>query len=155
MKVKAAFSKKISTKVNLGHFLRCHFIFEHDQSSGINYIKDFRISTLSWEQSRPEYQYRISGNIWQKTFHPTKTASVLSAMNKTFFVISYQHFKTHEHLVSIDFSSSAFSFYDHFNRQFTYAVSLLFKAARCVWVKRFCSSKLPPWKHFICHYTVL
>ena len=47
MKVKPTFSKKISTKVNFGHFLRCHFIFEHEQISDINYIKDFRISTLS------------------------------------------------------------------------------------------------------------
>ena len=37
---------------------------------------------------------------------------------------SYRGLETHNHLVSIGFSCSCFSFYEHFNRQFTYAVFL-------------------------------
>ena len=41
-----------------------------------------------------------------------------------FFFISYRHHKTQKHSVSIDLSCFIFSFYEHFNRQFTYAVFL-------------------------------
>ena len=34
------------------------------------------------------------------------------------------------------------SFYEHFNTQFTYAISFMFKTIRFVLVKRFCASAL-------------
>ena len=40
--------------------------------------------------------------------------------------------KTQKPLVCIGLSCSGFSFYEDFNRQFTYAVFLIFKTGRCV-----------------------
>ena len=47
---------------------------------------------------------------------------------------------------------SGFSSYDHFNRQFIYAVFFILKTVRCVWVKRFCTTNMlffcPAWDNF-------
>ena len=41
-----------------------------------------------------------------------------------FFFISYQRLKTKKYSVRVSLSYSGFSFYEHFNRQFSYAVVL-------------------------------
>ena len=48
--------------------------------------------------------------------------------------------KTQKYSVRIGLSYSGFSFYKHFNRQFTYPVFFIFKTVRCVIVKRFCTN---------------
>ena len=73
--------------------------------------------------------------------------------------------KTDEHSVIIGLLCSAFSFCEHLNRQFTYAVFSLFKTVICFWMKRFytntslflllCLGQLPLWRLFICHYIPL
>ena len=63
------------------------------------------------------------------------TTDTIVSCEVNFFFISCRRFKTHKHLVSIDFSCSGF-FYGHFNRQFTYAVFFIFRFISCVLVKR-------------------
>ena len=43
------------------------------------------------------------------------------------YFLSYGRLKTQNHSMSKGFSSSGFSFHEHFNRQFTYAVFLYSK----------------------------
>ena len=45
-------------------------------------------------------------------------------------------------MVSIGLSYFGFSFYEHFNKQFTYEVFFIFKTIRCVWAKRFYAKTL-------------
>ena len=68
---------------------------------------------------------------------------------------------------NIGLSFTGFSVYEHFKRQFAYAVFFVFKTVRCVWVKIFFTTNtLFAWgsflficilyaKHFICHYTAI
>ena len=52
-------------------------------------------------------------------------------------VISYRHLKTQKHSVRIGLPCSGFSFYEHCNREFTYAVFFILKTVKCVSVNRF------------------
>ena len=44
--------------------------------------------------------------------------------------ISFERLKTQKHLVSIGLAFSGFTFYEHFNKQFTYAVFFIFKTIK-------------------------
>ena len=116
---------------------------------------------LSFSTVRPEYLHGTLHNVWHWiTYHKnfsTKDSVVWHEFK--YIYISYQHLKTQKHSVCLGLSCSGFSFNEHFNRQFTYAVFYIFKTGRCVWVKRFytntllfflpCLGQFLLWKHFI------
>ena len=57
----------------------------------------------------------------------------LSGVKLKNIFISYRHVKSNKHFVSIGFSCSCFSFYEHFNRHRHF---FIFTTVICVWVKR-------------------
>ena len=95
-----------------------------------------------------------SSYVRQKLHHNGRSCPAWS-----YFFTIYRRLKTQMHLVS-----NGFSFYEHFHRQFTYAVFLIIKITIWVWEKHFipilCRFFLPClgqllWKHFICYYVAL
>ena len=78
----------------------------------------------------------------------TTNAIVWHEVKKT---ISYRRLEPQKYLVSIGLPCSGFPFYGHFNRQFTYAVFVIFNTVWCIWVKRFYTNTLffgPAWNSF-------
>ena len=69
------------------------------------------------------------------------TGTIVRREDKKKF-ISYQGLRTNKHSVSIGLFCSGFSFYEHFNRKFAYAVFFILKTIRLVWVKRFYTNTL-------------
>ena len=60
-----------------------------------------------------------------------KICSTKDALQRT-ENLNYGRLKIQKHLVRIDFSCSSFSFYEHFDRQFNYAMFFIFKTVKCV-----------------------
>ena len=79
-----------------------------------------------------------SNYVQRKLFHNGHSCRV----SNQFVFISYSICFYKKHSVSIGFTRSGVSFYEHFNRQFTYAVSFIFKTVRYVSVKRFFTNSL-------------
>ena len=102
------------------------------------YIADLNIST----RHRTVSGKKIELCLMKAVLKRTQMSGV--KLTKT---ISYLRLKTQKHLVSIGLSYSGFSFYEHFNRQFTYAVFF--------YISFFgflpCLGQL----HFICNYIAL
>ena len=84
---------------------------------------------------KPELEQRTSDIFRQKSKLCTKKIALqrtqLSGMKLLFF-INYRHLKIQKHSVSMGLSCTFFSLYDHFSRQFTYAVLLIFKTVGCI-----------------------
>ena len=96
-------------------------------------------------KTKPEYQHRTSGNVPQKldeisdescfttdTFVPpeVKKLQVTDVL------------KTYKHYVGIDFFCSGFSSYEHFNRQYDYAIFFKCKTLGCVSKKMYANTLL-------------
>ena len=67
---------------------------------------------------------------------------------KLIFFITYRRLKTQKHSVSIGLSGSGFSFYEHFNRQLTYAVFLYSN-------RKMCLSKKILYQYFVVFFALL
>ena len=93
----------------------------HSKTPGVNISTENR--TLSGE--KPIY-------VWQKLLHNGCSCLAWSKIK-----LSYRCPKTQKHSVRLCFSEY---FYEHFKRQFTYVVFLIFKTIRCILVKRFYSN---------------
>ena len=87
----------------------CLLLIKHPSFS----IISLNISTGYWTMSGTE-SYPIKTALQQ-----IDTVVQCEVLKK---IISYWRLKTQKHSVRIGFSCSGFSFYEHFNRQFNYAV---------------------------------
>ena len=83
----------------------------------VGFRKDVAHLTVCQLLSKAETKPDKEGVAYDESCFRTDTV-VRREVKKT---ISYRRVKTQKHLVSIGLPCSAFPFYEHFNRQFTYA----------------------------------